>query len=108
MPWKIFSALRERVRFAQAALKHLQPFSVLCRSFGISRPYGYKWLQRFQRDGRAGWCERSRRPHRSPHRTLVRWRLAVRRLRHRFPHWGAKKIHARLRRQFPRARLPRR
>jgi putative transposase len=45
-------------------------------------------------------------PRRSPHRTPVRWRQAVRRLRQRFPHWGAKKIYPRLRRQFPHARLP--
>ncbi len=30
----------------------------------------------------------------------------MQRLRRRFPHWGAKKLHARLRRQFPRSRLP--
>ena len=106
MPWKILSAFGERWRFAKAALKHLLPFTALCRSFGISRQCGYKWLRRFHQDGRAGLRLRSRRPRGSPRRTPLRWRQAVRRLRRRFPRWGAKKIHARLHRKFPRARLP--
>jgi putative transposase len=106
MPWKILSAVGERRRFVQAALKQLKPFAGLCQAFGISRRTGYKWLQRFQRAGRPGLRDRSRRPRRSPRRTAPRWRQLVRRLRRRFPHWGAKKIHARLHRNFPRARLP--
>src|SRR5208282_3652345 len=106
MPWKILSAVGERWRFAQAALKQLKPFTVLCHAFGISRQCGYKWLRRFHQDGRCGLHNHSRRPRRSPQRTSARWRQAVRRLRQRFPHWGAKKIHARLHHQFPRARLP--
>ena len=106
MPWKILSAVGERWRFAQAALKQLKPFTALCRAFGISRQCGYKWRRRFHQDGRSGLHNHSRRPRRSPQRTSARWRQAVRRLRQRFPHWGAKKIHARLHRQFPRAHLP--
>jgi transposase InsO family protein len=106
MPWKIFSAVGERWRFAQAALKQLKPFTALCHAFGISRQCGYKWLRRFHQDGRSGLHNHSCRPRHSPQRTSARWRQAVRRLRQRFPHWGAKKIYARLHRQFPRARLP--
>lgn len=106
MPWKIFSALGERWRFVQAALKHLKPFTVLCRSFGISRQCGYKWWRLFLQDGRAGLHNRSRRPRRSPKRMSLRWRQSVRRLRRRYSHWGAKKIYAHLRRKYPRSRLP--
>ena len=49
-----FSAIGERTRFVRAALKHLKPFTVPCQIFGISRRTGYKWLQRFQQEGRAG------------------------------------------------------
>lgn len=106
MPWKISSAIGERTRFVRAALKQLQPFGQLCQAFGISRPCGYQWLRRFQQEGQAGLRLRSRRPRTSPRRMTRRWRQAVQRLRRRLPHWGAKKIHARLRRKFPRARLP--
>ena len=106
MPWKISSANGERTRFVRGALKQLHPFSQLCQAFGISRTCGYRWLRRFQQEGWAGLRPRSRRPRTSPRRMLRRWRAAVQRLRQRRPHWGAKKIHARLRRKFPRARLP--
>lgn len=106
MPWKILSALGARWRFVKAALKPLVSFAALCRAFGISRQCGHKWKCRFLANGRAGLRLRSRRPRRSPHRTPLRWRLAVQRLRRRYPRWGAKKIRARLQRKFPRARLP--
>jgi putative transposase len=106
MPWKICSALGERTRFVRAALQQLKPFTLLCRAFGISRRTGYKWWRRFKQDGRAGLRDHSRRPHTSPRRTAQRWRQIVQRLRRRYPHWGAKKIHARLRHKFPRQRKP--
>src|SRR5882672_3414594 len=103
MPWKNTSLLSQRVRFVQAAATAAQPFGVLCRGFGISRQCGYKWMQRFHRDGRAGLRNRSRRP---PTRLAKLRQVAIQRLRLRFPQWGAKKIHAQLRRDFPRARWP--
>lgn len=106
MPWKNCSIIGERTRFVRAALKQRKPFGVLCRMFGISRRIGYKWLHRFHQDGRAGLLNHSRRPGRSPRRMSRRWRQAVRRLRRRYSHWGAKKIHARLRRKFPHTHLP--
>ena len=106
MPWKIFSPIAQRARFVRAALRQLQPFTVLCRAFGISRRTGYKWTRRFRQDGRSGLSNRSRRPRSSPRRLTQRWRQIVQRLRRRHPYWGAKKIHARLRHQFPRARRP--
>jgi len=106
MPWKIYSAFRERWRFVQAALKPFKPFTGLCRSFGISRQCGYKWWRLFLRDGRAGLHNRSRRPRRSPKQLPQRWRQVIRRLCRRFPQWGAKKIHAHLHHHYPRARWP--
>jgi putative transposase len=106
MPWKILSAVGERTRFALAALKKAQSFSGLCRLFRISRQCGYKWVQRFRQEGRSGMQYRSRRPRRCPGRTPTRWLKALRRVRRRYPHWGAKKIYARLRHGHPRARLP--
>jgi transposase InsO family protein len=43
----------------------------LCRRFGISRTTGYKWLERYRREGSAGLIERSRRPNASPLRTTT-------------------------------------
>lgn len=106
MPWKIRSLLEARQRFVQAALRRVRSVAELCRHFGISQKTGFKWLKRFHLGGGPGLRDRSRRPRRSPRRTLPRWLAAVARLRRQHPHWGAKKIYARLRRQHPHARLP--
>ena len=106
MPWKFASAIGERTRFVRAALQQHQPFAALCREFGISRRTGYKWCHRFQQNGPAGLQLRSRRPRTTPTRLTKRWQQRIRYARQRRPHWGAKKIHARWRRQFPRTRLP--
>jgi transposase InsO family protein len=71
--------------------------SALCRSFGISRKTGYKWLSRHERDGLEGLGERSRRPLRSPGRTTALLEEQVCRLRREHPAWGGRKLHHRLR-----------
>ena len=106
MPWKTSSLLEARQRFERAALRGVHSVAQLCDPFGISRKTGFKWLGRFRGGGVPALRDRSRRPKRSPSQTLPRWVAAIRQLRHQHPSWGAKTIHARLRRQHPRARLP--
>jgi putative transposase len=106
MPWKISSMLEARQRFVQAALRGVHPIAQLCRIAGISCKTGFKWLRRFRTDGGPGLRDRSRRPNHSPRRTATRWQNAIRGLHRKYPNWGAKKIYARLRRNHPRARLP--
>jgi len=43
--------------------------STAARAQGISRATGYKWVRRFRTEGRAGLCDRSSRPRRSPRAT---------------------------------------
>ena len=51
----------------------------LCERYGVTRPTGYKWLARHRAGGRAGLADRSRAPHRCPHRTSDATRGADRR-----------------------------
>lgn len=106
MPWKTSSLLQARQRFVQGALRGLKSVAELCREADISRKTGFKWLQRFRQLGGPGLRNRSRRPNHSPQRTAARWLKAMEQLRHKHSCWGAKKIYAHLRRQHPRARLP--
>lgn len=106
MPWKTSSLLQARQRFVRAALRRLQSVAQLCRQAGISRKTAFKWLDRFRTCGQPGLRDRSRRPKRSPTRTPAGWLAALTAVRRKRPHWGAKKIYARLRKQYPRARLP--
>lgn len=92
MPWKSSSVMEERIRFVIMARREEVNFSALCRGFGISRPTGYLWLNRYQDAGSLSQMgELSRRPHHVPNRTpAVRERRVIAlRLKHG---WGAKKL----------------
>jgi transposase InsO family protein len=92
MPWKettTMSLKRDFVELAQAAQ---EPFSQLCRRFGITRRTGYKWLQRVQAAGEAGLGERSRRPQHSPSQTPAAREAQVLAVRDQHPAWGGRKI----------------
>jgi transposase InsO family protein len=106
MPWKTLTLIGERLRLVQSALKTRQPISQLCRSAGLSRKTLYKWLDRFIVGGQRALRDRSRQPRCSPRRTARVWLERIRRLRRQHRDWGAKKIRAKLRRQFPRTRPP--
>src|SRR4051812_8731981 len=104
MPWSNDCAVAQRLRLVLALLSRKDPVAMVCRRFGISRQTAYKYLERFREDGRRDLRERSRRPKRADR--LSAWRRRVRRLRRSFPTWGARKLRWRLRRLYPRVRLP--
>ncbi len=91
MPWKATSVVEERIKFVVAASRG-EPISGLCREFGISRPTGYKWIERHKAGGLTQLEDRSRRPRRSPQRTPAKIEQAVCELRQRYPDWGAPKL----------------
>ena len=68
----------------------------LCRRFGISPTLGYRLLARYRREGVVGLADRSRRPQRSPERTLEAMEAAVLTVRDEHPAWGGRKIRRRL------------
>jgi transposase InsO family protein len=106
MPWKCASAVRLREDFVLRALRACEPFSHLCRRFGISARCGYKWLKRFRLGGLAALRDASRRPHHLARQKHACWKTRLGRARRSRPHWGAKKLRAHLRRLYPRVRLP--
>lgn len=99
MPWKEVTAMSEREEFIQQILKGERSVSSLCREFGISRPTGYKWLQRYTQTGAAGLVEQSRRPHFSPNQTGAEVEVAILSVRSDHPSWGGVKILGYLERQ---------
>ena len=78
----------------------------LCDQYGISRKTGYKWVARFQAEGRAGLADRSRRPQTSPRATdpTIVERLCEARRQH--PTWSARKLIAVLQRHDPEGAWP--
>jgi len=86
----------QRVQFVVAAKRREKSFTALCQEFGISRPTGCLWVQRYEQQGVAGIAERSRRPWHSPQRTAAELENQVVELRRRYPDWGACKLRIRL------------
>lgn len=96
MPWKKVLPMEEKMAFILKIKDRSHGFAAICRMFGVSRRIGYKWWRRYQADGIAGLRERSHRPQHCPHAVDPQWtdRLIALRLRH--PHWGPKKLRAKL------------
>ena len=92
MPWKTMDLQQQRVEFVVAANQKQKPFLELCEEFGISRPTGYLWVERYREQGLAGIAEHSRRPQHSPQRTVAEQEQRVVELRRRYPDWGARKL----------------
>jgi len=69
MPWSRTSPMDQRTQFVADFLREVLSITELCELYGVSRKTGYKWIERYLRQGPAGLEERSRRPHASPNRT---------------------------------------
>ena len=106
MTWNIFTQVARRLKFVKLALKAQQSMSRLCRLFGISRKCGYKWKHRFEREGRRGLLDRTRRPQRSPRQTSQEWLKRIGQMRRRYRSWGSRKLRARLAKEYKEQRVP--
>ena len=62
MPWKASSPVEQKFQFVMECKKGEASMTALCRTFGISRQTGYKWLARYYENGPAGRPRESRGP----------------------------------------------
>lgn len=92
MPWLETAPVDERIRFIQDALSDRFTMSELCARYGVSRRIGYKWLARYEEEGRRGLRDRSRAPHHCPHRIKAELAELLCAQRREHPHWGARKL----------------
>jgi transposase InsO family protein len=84
--------MNERMRFATDWERDLYSMVELCERYGVSRKTGYKWLGRYQREGPQGFQERSRAPHRCPHRIAADVAAIICTARRQHPSWGPEKL----------------
>jgi putative transposase len=96
MSWKETCPVQEREAFVKAALSRSVSVTALCRKFQVSRKTGYKWLDRFLKEGTPGLQDRSRAPHEQAHRLSDEVVDRVLEVRRRHRSWGPKKIAAHL------------
>ena len=79
-----------------------------CRRYGIQRRIGYKWVQRYQREGPAGLADRSRAPLHHPQQIAPGRVARILEIRAEHPLCGAPKIRAVIERERPLAIAQRR
>ena len=91
MPWQEIKPIDQRLEFALRAPR-CENFRGLCREYGISARVGYKWTQRLLEEDAWRQAEKSRRPHHSPTGLSEVEVCRLVKLRHRHPHWGARKL----------------
>ena len=103
MPWRVASMKEVRRSFCERVLTSRANLSSVCQEYGISRKTGYKWLRRYQSQGDRGLLNKSRRPHRSPHKVTAGVEAMVIKLKEQYPYWGPRKIHRLLYQAHPEA-----
>ena len=81
----------QRREFALKALGTLN-FRALCQEYGVSTKTGYKWRERFLRQGLEGMEEESRRPRSSPKQLSEGQVCEMVKLKLVHRHWGPRKI----------------
>ena len=94
MPWREMSVVEARNAFIDAYLSREETMTALCAEFGISRDKGYKWIRRYDEEGRAGLLDRPKIAHSLPHATKHEVIEMVVASRRRFPNWGPRKLKA--------------
>lgn len=106
MPWRKTSPMNEKMHFIADYLRDVFTITELCEHYGISRKTGYKWIDRYLRDGPAGLEERPRQANRCPHKTPKELEVRIVETRQRHPSWGARKILSFLQRKYPEEQWP--
>lgn len=101
MPWKESCAMDERVKFIAEHGSGLWTMTELCERYEISRKTGYKWLDRYLREGAAGLMERSHAPRVHGRATSQHICEAIVGLRQERPTWGPRKIISKLEERQP-------
>lgn len=101
MPWKDNSVLDQRVHFISAYKEGIMSITDLCKHFGISRPTAYKFIDRYNNYGPAGLVDLSKEPHTHPNATAESIQQQIIDFRTNHPNWGARKMHAVLKRDIP-------
>ncbi|MBL8724197.1 MAG: helix-turn-helix domain-containing protein [Planctomycetes bacterium] len=103
MPWNETNAMRERIRFIHEWEMGDLTMAGACRKYGVGRPTGYKWIQRYlEFEGDlATLVDLPRTPHQHPWATDAQMVDLIIRARRQLPTWGPRSLRERLRRAYP-------
>lgn len=106
MTWKETSMESQKQQFILLWKTGKFNLSELCREFKISRPTGYKLLERYEAEGMEALLERSRRHFHHPNSTSPEIVGLILKLKNKYPRFGAKPILEKLKNESPSIQFP--
>ena len=92
MSWNETCTMKVRIKFILAYEAALLSFRDLCADFLISRKTGYKWVERYKKEGFKGLENQSRAPLHHPNQLSEEIKSLILDTKGSHPHWGPKKI----------------
>ena len=92
MPFMEMTVVDNRKEFILHWKADQESFSSLCQDFGISRPTGYKWVERYKSGGMENLQDRDPSPHEIPNKTPPKVEQAIIEIRKKHKLFGPKKI----------------
>lgn len=105
MSWEGLSAVDQKECFVLDAFRPGSCIAGLCRTYGISRQTGYRWIRHYRSEGRQRLESQSRRPHTCPGSWSPLWHERALELRRQY-HWGGRKLSRVLQNRHPEAVVP--
>jgi putative transposase len=106
MAWKEINVEDQRKKFVSECLEGKFKMAELCRLYDISRPKGYKWLNRYELGGWEALKNQSRAPLKQAFKTDSKLVDEILEVRFRFRTWGPKKVLAWLETNHPEVEWP--
>lgn len=106
MPWKTESTMDQRINLIADWQTALFSKTDLSQKYQVSRPTIDKWLIRYDQEGIDGLKERSRSPHKCPHKTKETLVDMIIRQKLKNVKRGPKKVLAKLKKDYPRFDWP--
>jgi putative transposase len=105
MGWKERSRMDEKLKFIARYLEG-EKLAPLCREFGITRPTGYKLIERYKMMGQCALVEQKRTPHRYANKLPIAIEALILDLKREYPNWGAPKIREKIIKKYPDVKTP--
>jgi len=106
MPWQEICVEDQREQMVLEALAGRRSKTELAAHFDVSRKTVYKWIERYQAQGREGLVDRSRAPHHLACAISERMAAEIVRMRSEQPLEGPLKMQARLKLVHPQSAIP--
>lgn len=106
MPWKKDREKEQREELINEWLKRKVRVSELSARFGVSPRIIHKWINRFKEKGRRGLVNKPSVAERVHNRPSEEWLDRIRKLKRKYVHWGAPKLHDLLAAQYGGAGCP--